>query len=583
MILRASMKKALHVCGVSAAALLLSIYACDNADTAKPPAGPDPDGTDTEAPSVPLNLFAAAASDSSMDVTWSPSTDDVGVEGYRVYRDGSAVGVASSPAYLDTGLAAGTSYSYQVGAFDTSGNESARSSPATGTTSGGSPSGSTYLVGPARTYTSIRQVEALLEPGDLVLVDGDEVYAGGVTFSNAGAPGEPITIRGVKVNGVRPAIEGGNNVVEFNQSNYVFEGFEIRDAGFRGLYHHADNIVIRDCVVHDCPHGILGADEGSGDLTVEYCEIFACGEGDGRHQIYISTNENDYPGSVFRLRFCYIHDGTGGNNVKSRAERNEIYYNWLETPYYHNLELIGPDPAGGVAEDKAREDSDVAGNVLIAQRYSRNVRIGGDGTGQSFGRYRFMNNTFIHRNADPASQIFAHFGVESVEMHNNVFYIASSVRVRRFRGELGARQARKRREQLGPFGRGLPVGVDGDPRRHESRIRRHGRRPAAPRRRFDPHRRGNGDDDESGGIAIPQSARGAALPSAAGGAHPRGSGRASSRRRRHRHRGVRATVEYGRLPQIPGILTRNRFSYRRRCRCAFQPATTRLQRWTAAR
>jgi hypothetical protein len=275
--------------------------------------------------------------------------------------------------------------------------------------------------------TSIQQVEALLAPGDLVLVDGNAVYTGGITFSNAGTPTQPITIRGVKVNGSRPVIEGGNNVVEFNQNNYIFEGFEIRNAGNRGLYHHADNNIIRDCVVHDCPQGILGADQGSGDLTVEYCEIYACGGGTGQHQIYMATNEDDYPGSVFRLQFCYIHDGTGGNNVKSRAERNEIYYNWLEAPYYHNLELIGPDPAGGVAEGTAREDSDVAGNVIIGERYSRNVRIGGDGTGQSFGRYRFMNNTFIHRNVDPASQIFAHFGVESVEMHNNVFYIISSV------------------------------------------------------------------------------------------------------------------------------------------------------------
>jgi hypothetical protein len=423
---RGYLRKSLHS-GLLAAALLFSVHACDSADTVKPPAGPDANGTDTVAPSVPVGVVAEAASDTSIELVWSPSTDNVAVEGYRIYRDGSAVGVSQATAYLDTGLAAGMSYSYQVSAFDSSGNESARSSPATGTTSGGSPSGDTYFVGPSRTYTSIQQVQSHLGPGDLVLVDGDEVYAGGITFSHAGTPAEPITIRGVKANGVRPAIEGGTNVVEFNENNYVFEGFEIRGAGFRGLFHHADNIVIRDCVVHACPHGILGADQGSGSITIEYCEVYGCGEGDGRHQIYMATNEDDYPGSVFRLQFCYIHDGTGGENVKSRAERNEIYYNWLENPYYHNLELIGPDPAGGVAEDKAREDSDVAGNVLISRRYPRNVRIGGDGTGQSFGRYRFMNNTFIQLNSDPASQIFAHFDVESVEMHNNVFYITSAV------------------------------------------------------------------------------------------------------------------------------------------------------------
>lgn len=285
--------------------------------------------------------------------------------------------------------------------------------------------GRLHRAGPRREFKSIQQAQPFLLPGDTLLVDGGAVYAGGVIFVEAGTAELPITICGISARGERPVIDGGRNVVEFNGDHYIFEGFEIRNAGFRGLYHHADDITIRDCVVHDCPHGILGADQGSGSVTIEYCEVFRCGEGEGRHQIYISTNEDDYPGSVFRLQFCHIHDGTGGENVKSRAERSEIYYNLLENPYHHNLELIGPDPAGGVAEGAAREDADVVGNVFIARRFSRNVRVGGDGTGQSFGRYRFMNNTFIHLNEKPASHIFPHFGVESVEMHNNVFYIAS--------------------------------------------------------------------------------------------------------------------------------------------------------------
>jgi chitodextrinase len=385
-----------------------------------------PDGSDTEAPSVPQGITARAIDESRIEVTWASSTDNVGVSGYRVYRDDALVIETAVTVYLDTGLSAGTSYSYQVSAFDTTGNESAWSTVSTATTHDGSSTGETYLVGPTRTYTSIQQVVALLNPGDLVLVDGGHTYQGGITFNNAGSPEHPITLRGVKTDGNRPLIDGGTNVVEFNQNNYVFESFEISNAGFRGLFHHADNIVIRDCVVRDCPHGILGADHGSGDLTIEYCEVYHCGEGAGRHQIYIATNANDYPGSVFRLQFCYIHDGTGGGNVKSRAERNEIYYNWMEDPYYHNLEMFGPDIASGVAEETAREDGDVAGNVFISNRFSRNVRVGGDRSDQSSsGRYRFINNTFIHRGADPRSHIFAHFNVESVEMHNNIFYITS--------------------------------------------------------------------------------------------------------------------------------------------------------------
>jgi len=398
---------------------------CSGEDGGSGPDGNVEGGTlDRQAPSVPAEVRAEPRSSSLVDISWSPSTDNVGVSGYRVTRDGAVAGETAVPPYSDGGLEAGATYSYRVCAFDTSGNFSDYSSPATAVT----PGENVYLVGPGREHTALQDVVPMLSPGDIVLVDGGAVYSGGITFQAAGLPGNPVIIRGVAGEAGRPVLEGGRNVVEFDRDHYVFEGFEIRGAGFRGLYHHADDITIRDCVVHDCPHGILGADQGSGDLTIEYCEVYSCGEGDGRHQLYIATNQNDFPGSVFRMRFCWIHDGTGGNNVKSRAERNEIYYNRLENPYYHNLELIGPDQTSGVAEDRAREDSDVVGNVLVARRYPRNVRIGGDAaTQQSEGRYRFAFNTFVHAGAYQTSHIFCHFGVESVEMSNNVFYLTRGV------------------------------------------------------------------------------------------------------------------------------------------------------------
>ena len=107
-------------------------------------------------------------------------------------------------------------------------------------------------------------------------------------------------------------------------------------------------------MVHDCPRqGILGADNDSGSLTLERVEVHHCGGGTQDHQIYMASDEVAHPGSVFRMQSCWIHDANGGNNVKSRAERNEIYFNWIEGAFYHELELIGPDPSGGVAEDEA--------------------------------------------------------------------------------------------------------------------------------------------------------------------------------------------------------------------------------------
>jgi len=292
-----------------------------------------------------------------------------------------------------------------------------------------------YQVGPGRLYETLQDVAPFLEPGDLVEVDGDNTYPGGVVFTEPGTAAQPIVIRGVRVNGNRPLISGGVNTVQFQTPDpyappgadwYVFEGFEVTGGTSRCIYHQAGNLVIRDTVVHDCPlQGILGADAGSGSLTLEYTEVYASGSGTQNHQIYMATDEVNRPGSVFRMQHCYVHDANGGNNVKSRAERNEIYYNWIEGAFYHELELIGPDPDGaqeGWTPGLAREDSDVVGNVLWKKGANETffvTRIGGDGTGASDGRYRFVNNTFI----TGTSAVFRIFdGIESVEMHNNVFY-----------------------------------------------------------------------------------------------------------------------------------------------------------------
>jgi chitodextrinase len=83
---------------------------------------------DTQAPSVPGNLQAVAASSSQVNLSWSASTDNTGVTGYTIYRNGSVVTTVSGAmlSYSDSGLQTGTSYSYTVDAFDAAGNHSAK-------------------------------------------------------------------------------------------------------------------------------------------------------------------------------------------------------------------------------------------------------------------------------------------------------------------------------------------------------------------------------------------------------------------------------------------------------------------------
>ena len=82
---------------------------------------------DTEPPSVPANLMAPTITTSSIQLAWKASSDNVGVTGYKVYRDGSFLANAPTNSFFDNGLAANTSYSYQVSAYDAVPNESARS------------------------------------------------------------------------------------------------------------------------------------------------------------------------------------------------------------------------------------------------------------------------------------------------------------------------------------------------------------------------------------------------------------------------------------------------------------------------
>jgi chitodextrinase len=88
---------------------------------------------DTQPPSAP-GQPSASTTGGSASLTWAASTDNDGVAGYQVFRNGAQVGTSVSPAFLDSGLAASTSYVYTVKAFDAAGNVSVASAPVTATT-----------------------------------------------------------------------------------------------------------------------------------------------------------------------------------------------------------------------------------------------------------------------------------------------------------------------------------------------------------------------------------------------------------------------------------------------------------------
>ena len=81
-----------------------------------------PGGGDTQAPVGPSSLSATATSSSSVQLDWPAATDNVGVAGYRVFRNGSQVTETTALSYLDIGRSPSTTYSYEVRAYDAAGN-----------------------------------------------------------------------------------------------------------------------------------------------------------------------------------------------------------------------------------------------------------------------------------------------------------------------------------------------------------------------------------------------------------------------------------------------------------------------------
>jgi chitodextrinase len=97
---------------------------------------------DTQAPTTPTGLTATAASSTQINLSWSASTDNVGVTGYRIERCSGAscstfaqIATSASASYSDTGLTAATAYTYRIRATDAANNVSSYSSTASATTS----------------------------------------------------------------------------------------------------------------------------------------------------------------------------------------------------------------------------------------------------------------------------------------------------------------------------------------------------------------------------------------------------------------------------------------------------------------
>jgi hypothetical protein len=103
------------------------------------PPVPPPPTADTTAPSTPSGLVATAGSSSHINLSWNAASDNVGVAGYQIVRNGAPVGMSTTLVFSDFGLSSSTPYVYTVAAFDKANNLSGQAVASTATTLAGTP------------------------------------------------------------------------------------------------------------------------------------------------------------------------------------------------------------------------------------------------------------------------------------------------------------------------------------------------------------------------------------------------------------------------------------------------------------
>jgi hypothetical protein len=148
---------------------------------------------DSQPPSAPTGLTAGTVTSNKVPLSWTASTDDQGVAGYRVFRGGTQVGEVAGTAFTDTTVAASTTYTYTVKAFDGAGNVSEASGPLTVTTPapsdttpptvsltapapGATVTGTTTLTATASDASGIAGVQFLLDGSPLGAEDTSAPY-----------------------------------------------------------------------------------------------------------------------------------------------------------------------------------------------------------------------------------------------------------------------------------------------------------------------------------------------------------------------------------------------------------------------
>ena len=282
-------------------------------------------------------------------------------------------------------------------------------------------------------YGTIQEAVDAAGPGQEVVL-GPGVYYQTFRLRNSGTADQPITLRGD--GSPRPIIDGtlteghwentDRGLITVDGDYWIIDNLEVRNAHPWGeadpnsgtIYiPYGDSCVIRNCLVRFGGNGIF-AGEHSRKLLLEYNEVcYNSWPGAGYEHGHYVNNED-----TLIVRFCHIHNN-GGQNLKTRAEKALIEYN-----YIHSCGNYQVDLADGGFDD---QDAEFIGNVIVTDnQYRTNGQFIVFGEDRHGGSLFLYNNTFIHLFPDGANALIHMYfptatavGNTTFNAFNNVFYV----------------------------------------------------------------------------------------------------------------------------------------------------------------
>ncbi len=174
-------------------------------------------------------------------------------------------------------------------------------------------------------------------------------------------------------------VQGNNALIK----GIEFTGAKVEDKNGAGIRAEGENLAIQNCYFHHNENGILG---GKGILRVEHSIFENNGHGDGySHNIYLSQRVSE-----FSLSFCISRLTKIGHNVKSRAAKNIIEFNYIADEKTGNSSYGIDLPNGGIALIK--------GNILHKGLRAQNealISYGAEGIKHQENKFVAVNNTLV--------------------------------------------------------------------------------------------------------------------------------------------------------------------------------------------